>query len=162
MSQAANRTIQPAPIRHVVTVKAPPARAFAIFAGRTGDWWPKGKTPAKTPHQTIVIEPRAGGRWFERDEDGGETDWGTVLDYSPPTRLLLGWQMNAQFKFDPDFLTEVEVTFEPLADGATRVSLEHRNLERFGEAAEKTRASLDGGWPGFLKVFADFTDASDE
>ncbi len=153
-----NRTIQLAPIRRVVTVKAPPARAFSIFAARTGDWWPKGRTIAPSPHQAIVIEPRAGGRWFERAEDGAECDWGTVLDYSPPTRLLLAWRLNAQFKFDPDFLTEVEVTFEPLADGTTRVTLEHRNLERFAEAAEKTRASLDGGWPTLLKLFADFAD----
>jgi uncharacterized protein YndB with AHSA1/START domain len=157
-----NRTIHPAPIRHAVTVKAPPERAFAVFAARMGDWWPRGKTIAGKPHQSIVIEPRAGGRWFERDEDGAECEWGEVLDYAPPRRLLLGWRLNAQFKFDPEFLTEVEITFEEVEAGATRVTLEHRNLERFGDAAEKTRASLDGGWPGFLKVFADFVDACEE
>jgi uncharacterized protein YndB with AHSA1/START domain len=158
---AAARTIQPAPIRHSVTVKASPERAFAIFATRIGAWWPKGKTPG-SPHTTITIEPHAGGRWFHIAEDGSEHDWGVVLDYAPPRRLLLGWKLNAKFVFDPDFLTEVEVTFQAQDNGLTRVTLEHRNLERFAEAAEKTRASLDGGWPGFLKNFADFVDADED
>ena len=157
-----NRTIRPAPIRRAITVKADPARAFAVFTARMSDWWPKGKTIGASPHQTIVIEPRAGGRWFERSEDGTETEWGVVLDWSPPQRLLLGWRITAAFKYDPDFLTEVELTFEAQDGGVTQVTLEHRNLERFGEAAEKTRASLDGGWPTFLKAFADFTDANDD
>ncbi len=153
------KTIQPAPVRRSVTVNSSPARAFQVFTARMGDWWPRGKTVAASPHQSIVIEPRKGGRWFERAEDGTESEWGVVLAWSPPDRLLLGWQLTAAFKFDPDFLTEVEVTFEARDDGVTCVTLEHRNLERFGDAAEKTRASLDGGWPSFLKVFADFIDA---
>jgi uncharacterized protein YndB with AHSA1/START domain len=159
---AAARNIRPAPIRREVTVKAAPDRAFAMFATRMGDWWTKGKTPAKSPHQSVVIEPRAGGRWYERDETGGEYDWGVVLDYAPPVRLLLGWKLNAKFEFDPEFLTEVEISFEAQPGGLTRVHLEHRNLERFAEAAEKVRASLDGGWPGFLKIFADFIDAEED
>ncbi len=157
-----NRTIQPAPIRHAVTVKAPPARAFAIFATRVSDWWPKGKTIGAAPHRDIVIEPHAGGRWFERADDGTECDWGTVLDYAPPGRLLLGWKLNAQFKFDPDLLTEVEILFQAQPDGSTRVSLEHRDLERFAEAAETMRASLDGGWPTRLQDFADFANADQD
>jgi uncharacterized protein YndB with AHSA1/START domain len=158
---AAARTIRPAPIRHAVKVKATPERAFAVFASRIGDWWPKSAVPG-SPHRTITIEPRTGGRWYHLSEDGSEHDWGTVLDYAPPTRLLLGWRLNARFEFDPDFLTEVEVTFEGQDDGSTMVTLEHRNLERFAEAAEKTRASLNGGWPGFLKNFADFIDAEED
>ena len=158
----AARDIRPAPIRRGVMVKASPERAFTVFAARMGDWWPKGKTPAKAPHQTVVIEPRAGGRWYERDADGGEYDWGVVLDYAPPARLLLGWKLNARFEFDPGFLTEVEITFEAQPDGFTRVNLEHRNLERFGGAAEKVRASLDGGWPGFLQIFADFINTDED
>lgn len=155
-----NRTIHPAPVRRSVTVKIPPERAFVVFAERMGAWWPRGKTIGP-PHAAIIIEPRAGGRWYHTTDDGAEVEWGKVLDYAPPRRLLLGWQLNARFEYDPDFLTELEITFEPEPSGSTLVTLEHRNLERFGEAAEKTRASLDGGWPGFLRNFADFADGED-
>src|SRR5215472_17203945 len=83
---AAARTIRPAPIRHAVKVKATPERASAVFASRIGDWWPKSAVPG-SPHRTITIEPRTGGRWYHLSEDGSEHDWGTVLDYAPPTRL---------------------------------------------------------------------------
>ena len=146
------------PIVHSVEVKASPARAFEIFANRMTDWWPKGRTVAKTPHEIIVVEPRAEGRWFERDADGNEKQWGKVLAWEPPSRLLLGWQLNSNWTYDPDFLTEVELTFAPLASGGTRVTLEHRNLEKFGADAEARRGQLDGGWPRFLADFAALAD----
>ena len=145
-----------APIEKTVTVKARPARAFEMFTRDIGAWWPKGKTIGASPHAQIVIEPRAEGRWFERDGDGAETQWGKVLTWDPPGRLVLGWQLDAAFKFDPNFLTEVELAFEAAGEGKTRVTLTHRNLERYGDNAEKVAASLAGGWPSRLKNFADF------
>jgi uncharacterized protein YndB with AHSA1/START domain len=146
-----------APIVRSVIVKAPPERAFELFVGAMGDWWPKGRTVGQTPHAEIVIERRPGGRWYERSHDGVETDWGTVLDVSPPGRLLLAWQLDASFRYDPALTTEVELTFEPL-DGGTRVTLEHRDLERFGDSAARFAQQLGGGWPTFLNCYADYAD----
>ncbi len=87
-----------------------------------------------------------------------ETHWGRVLAWDPPERLLLAWQLNGQFAYDPDLVTEVELTFAPLGSGA-RVTLEHRNLERFGADAERVTGLLGGGWPGFLGGYAAFADA---
>src|SRR5579872_6101873 len=121
-----------APIVKTLTVQAPPERAFAAFTGRMGAWWPKGQTVGAKPHAEVVMEPRAGGRWFERDAEGAETQWGKVLAWEPPGRVLLAWQLNGQWAFDPDFVTELELTFTPARAGGTEVRLEHRNLERFG------------------------------
>ena len=148
-----------APIVHTVQVKAPPGRAFDLFATRMGDWWPRGKTIGRDPHAAIVIEPNAGGRWFERDAEGVETNWGKVLAWEPPTRLLLGWQLDSRFAYDPEFLTEVELTFAPAAGGGAIVTLEHRNLERFGDDAEKVAAQISQGWPELLAQFAGYSDA---
>jgi uncharacterized protein YndB with AHSA1/START domain len=109
----------------------------------------------ENPHVDVVIEPRSGGRWFEVDSQGNETPWGKVLVWEPPGRLVLGWQLNSVFTYDPDLLTEVEVTFSPQGDG-TRVTLEHRDLERFGADAEKLAGQLGGGWPGFLDQYATY------
>lgn len=146
-----------APIVQTVVVAAPPERAFALFTASMGRWWARGRTIGAKPHAEVVVEPYAGGRWFERDDDGVETQWGKVLAWEPPGRVLFGWQIDASFSFDPDLLTEVEVTFHPEGAG-TRVTLIHRDLERFGESAERVAAQLAGGWPGFIQLYAQFVE----
>lgn len=146
-----------APIIQSVTVAPAPDRAFALFTGSMGRWWQRGKTIGTKPHVEIVIEPRVEGRWFERDEDGTETDWGRVLAWDPPARILLGWQLDADFSFDPDLTTEVEIIFVPHGTG-TQVTLTHRHLERFGDSAERVASQLGGGWPTLVQMFADFAE----
>lgn len=115
-------------------------------------------TVGASPHKDIVIEPRVSGRWFERGEDGAETNWGRVLAWSSPKSVLLAWQLTASFRYDEKFETEVEVRFEPEGTQQTRITLDHRDLERFGEGADKLTASLDKGWSGFLKMFGEFAE----
>lgn len=148
-------TISPAPVRKSLRVAAPPDRAFEVFTAGLSRWWPATHSIGKAPLAAAVMEPRAGGRWFERGADGSECDWGRVLVWEPPSRLVLAWQIDAAWRFDPDLVTEVEVRFIPEGDG-TRVELEHRHLERMGETAEAARAALDspGGWGGLLEGYA--------
>ena len=149
-------TIAPAPVRKSIRVKAAPARAFETFTAGMGRWWMKSHSIGTSPQQDVVMEPRAGGRWFERGEDGSECPWGHVIAWEPPSRVLLAWQINGEWKYDPALTTEVEVRFIPDGSG-TRVELEHRNLERFGAVAEQIRGQLDseGGWSGLLERFAE-------
>jgi uncharacterized protein YndB with AHSA1/START domain len=148
--------IEPAPVVKSVTVSASPARAFEIFASGMGDWWLKTHSLTTSGQKTVVVEPRAGGRWYEIGTSGEEKEWGRVLAYEPPHRILFAWQLNADWDFDPQFQTEVEVTFEAIADGGTTVRLEHRDLANYGAKAEEARGSLDseGGWAGLLQAFA--------
>lgn len=150
-----------APIIQQVEVKCAPAKAFALFVERMGDWWPRGKTVGKGPHVEIVVEPHPDGRWYERDAEGNEVQWGKVLAWEPPGRALFGWQLGSDWQYDPDFLTELELTFVALPSGGTRVTLEHRDLERFGDLADKRRAELNGGWPTRIADFAAFADGED-
>ena len=96
-----------------------------------------------------------GGRWYEIGEDGSECDWGEVLAWEPPTRVLLAWRIGVDWQFDPKLLTEVDVRFTAIGDGETRVELEHRQLENMGEAAAKAREVFDseGGWGGLLAAY---------
>lgn len=142
------------PVRKRIRVNATPARAFDIFTAGMRRWWRGDYSINKSPIQDIVMEPRVGGRWFERGEDGSECQWGQVLAWEPPGRLLLAWQITAEWQFDPHLLTEVEVRFT--VDGAgTLVELEHR-VEGYGAAAAQMREIFDGptAWMGLLESFA--------
>jgi len=149
-----------APIIRSVQVKAPPAKAFDLFTAHMAHWWPKGRTIGKNPHVAVVMEPRVNGQWFERDADGRETHWGKVLAWEPPARLLLGWQISSQWRYEPGFVTELELTFAPAEGGGTLVTLEHRNLERFGAEAASHAEKLRGGWPTQVAEFAAYADAN--
>ena len=148
--------IRPAPVRKVIRVDATPERAFDVFTSGIGRWWPKSHKIGQADLDRPVIEPFAGGRWYELDVDGSECDIGKVSVWEPPARLVLIWQLTPEFAYDPDLITEVEVTFTPEGDG-TRVDLEHRDLERLGEKAEAMRETVSGpgGWPALLQLFAD-------
>ena len=145
-----------APVIVSVDVPCTPARAFMLFTTRIGEWWGKKQTIGRNPHVAIIIEPYPEGRWFERDAEGHESLWGKVLAWDPPARLLLGWQLNAQFQYDVAMLTEVELTFSATENGGTTVRLEHRNLERLGTDAPRVVQSISGGWPMHLGAFAAF------
>ena len=148
-------TITPAAIHKAIRVNAPPGRAFEIFTAGMSRWWLKTHTinPTKSPLQDIIMEPRQGGRWYERGADGSECQWGKVLAWEPPARLLLAWQINSSWQFDPSLVTEVEVRFAPEGSG-TKVELEHRQLERLGDAAEAMRQAFERGWGMLLEEFA--------
>jgi len=152
MNQAAELSV-----RKTITVQAFPERAFEVFAEQIGSWWPfAGKSIGTAEAETAVLEPHAGGRWFERGVDGSECEWGRVLAYEPPARLLLDWQIGADWRYDPALHTEVEVRF--IAEGdATRVELEHRGLDAFGEQAGQMQAIFDSpeGWGEILDAYAD-------
>jgi uncharacterized protein YndB with AHSA1/START domain len=148
-----------APLDYQLHVKVAPVRAFELFTARMSDWWPRGKTLGK-PHAAIVLEPRPGGRWFERDADGHEITWGRVVAWEPPARLLLDWQLGTDWTFDPALHTAVEVRFSPADGGGTLVTLEHRDLERFGRDAAAHVAKLNGGWPSRLADFGRHADAT--
>jgi len=145
------------PIVRTVRVKAAPARAFELFVSHIGKWWPRGI--GKAPHAAVIIEPGVGGRWFERDAEGIETHWGKVLSWDPPSRLVLAWQINSAWRFDPGLITEVELTFLPAEEGGTLVTLEHRHLERFGADAPGHSEKLRNGWPTRLAEFFHYADA---
>jgi uncharacterized protein YndB with AHSA1/START domain/uncharacterized protein YciI len=140
-----------------ITVDAAPQRAFDVFTAGIDRWWPRqGYSIGSAALREAVLEPRAGGRWFERGEDGSECDWGRVLVWDPPHRLVLAWQISHDWAFDPTLVTEVDVRFTAQPDGRTRIDLEHRHLDRYGEHAAQMREAYDSpnGWQGLLDGYA--------
>jgi len=159
-----SQRIAPAAIRKSIRVKASQQKAFDTFIARMGKWWLKSHSLLKSPQADVVIEPRSGGRWFEIGEDGSEQMWGRVLEWDSPNRVVLAWQLTAEWAYDPEFETTVEVTF--MTDGdETLVEFEHRDLERFGPKAEEIRggyeSGMDGGWAQLLENYRQAADNGD-
>jgi uncharacterized protein YndB with AHSA1/START domain len=144
------------PVRKELLIKASAERAFRAFTEEMGGWWPRTHHIGKSEMRDVILEPREGGRWYEIGVDGSQCNWGKVLIWSPPRRLVLAWQITAAWQYDPDFLTEVEVQFLEEGTRQTRLKLEHRNIERFGVKAESIWSAFDseGGWMGIISAFA--------
>ena len=140
-----------------ITVPLSPARAFELFTSRMSEFWPTEHSIGSAELAEVVIEPRLGGRWFERGVDGTECRWGRVAAWEPPRKVVLLWQIGANWHYDPDFETEVEVTFAEDGSDHTRVDVRHINLQRYGDTTEQMRAIFDDpkGWAGTLARFAD-------
>ena len=93
---------QIAPVTRTVTVNVPQTHAFSVFTDGIAKWWPfQSHKVGKQAAETVIMEPRASGRWFERAADGTECMWGHVLAWDPPQRLLLAWEINAAWESDP-------------------------------------------------------------
>jgi uncharacterized protein YndB with AHSA1/START domain len=143
-------------IRREVVVPVSADRAFEVFTSRMTDWWPPEHHIGSAPIEQIVIEPFEGGRWYTRHEDQSETSTGFVLAWDPPERLVITWQIGADWRYHPDLVTTVEITFLAEAPDRTLVRLEHRDLERFGPEAERMRDTFSGpgAWSATLSAYA--------
>lgn len=146
------------------TVALPLERAFAFFTESFGSWWPAAYHIGAVEMADAIIEPRVGGRWYELGIDGTECDWGRVLTWEPPHRLVVTWQITGHWQFDPDPARASEIEFRFTAEGPeqTTVTLEHRHLDRLvdGKAIADTIVEQGGGWSTVLELFAKTAEAN--
>jgi uncharacterized protein YndB with AHSA1/START domain len=146
-------------IRHEIVVDAPIDRAFRVFTEDFDRIKPREHNMLAVDIAETVFEPRAGGRIYDRGVDGSECQWARVLAYEPPDRVTFSWDISPQWQIESDVekASEVEVTFAAEGADRTRVTLEHRNLDRHGEGWEGLREGVggEGGWPLYLERFAD-------
>ena len=143
-------------VKKQIVVETSQQRAFRTFTDGIDRWWPRDHHIGQSPLERMIVEPRAGGRWYSICKDGSEVDVGKVLAWEPPQRLVLSWQITAQWQYDPAFSTEVEIGFFAEGPRRTRVELEHRQLERFGGDAETMQKAFDSddAWVASLQGFA--------
>ena len=154
MSTQAQDTV----VRSEIVVDAPLERAFAVFTGQFDRIKPREHNMLAVDIAETVLEPREGGRIYDRGVDGSECSWARVLAFEPPHRLVFSWDIGPtwQVETDPGRSSEVEVRFVAESPERTRVSLEHRHLERHGQGWESVRDGVahDQGWPLYLQRYA--------
>jgi uncharacterized protein YndB with AHSA1/START domain len=136
------------PLELEFTVECSPEHAFSTWTERIDQWWPKGHSVSSDPDLAVVIEPRLGGRIFERTPSGDEHDWGEVTTWEPPRAFGYLWHI-AQDRSDA---TDVEIRFEPAGE-RTRVTIQHAGWERLGARAEHLRGRNRKGWAGVIPLY---------
>jgi hypothetical protein len=141
------------PLRLAFTVRCPQPHAFTAWAEGCSSWWPGGHSVSGDP-AAVVLEPRVGGRIFERTRTGEEVDWGEVTGWEPPRRLAYLWHLRR----DRDDATDVEITFVDRGDGTTRVEIEHTGWERLGAEAETWRQRNERGWTTLIPHYTEVAE----
>jgi uncharacterized protein YndB with AHSA1/START domain len=136
-------------VRKSIRVPAPVDEAFRIFTERPIEWLPPGHTFVRSP-QSITMEPRAGGRYYERGADGAEVTRGTIIDWAPPRRLVVTWRVGPGWRpvFDDDHASRIEVEFAAAGPDVTEVVLTYTKLSRHGEMAGLIRSAIAAPGPG--------------
>jgi uncharacterized protein YndB with AHSA1/START domain len=137
------------PLRLSYEIQCPADHAFEIWTARLSDWWPKGHSVSGDPGTVVVLEPRVGGRIFERTPDGTEIDWGEITQWDPPHRLGYLWHISR----DRSDATDVELTFVDRGDGSTRLDIVHSGWERLGAGGQAYRQANTGGWNALIPNF---------
>lgn len=140
MTQPATAPIPP--VHRSVSVSWAPADAFARFTRDFGTWWPRqmlsiGGKLVKSVH----FDCRVGGQIVEELVDGRRFQWGKVLVWDPPRRVLFTWHPSK----DEATAQDVEVRFTPEGTG-TLVELISTGWERLGEKGRSARKGYDMGW----------------
>lgn len=154
-----------------IRVKAPIERAFSVFVEQMESWWPASHHIGGTPFEAIFVEPRVGGRWYERNAKGEHCDWGTVLAWDPPHRVRFSWHVGPghdqpDWVYDSDMTkaSEVEIRFRQEGKNDTLIELEHSKIERHGESAVQLRELFDGpgAWITILERFSETVERSSD
>jgi uncharacterized protein YndB with AHSA1/START domain len=133
-----------APIRREVLVAVPPERAFDLFTGSMGRWWPMATHSVYGAGATVAFEQ---GRLVERLGDQS-AEWGVVLAWEPPHLLRMTWHPGNPVEES----TDLTVRFLP-HDRGTRVELVHAGWERHA-LGEQAARNYGDGWPIVLGEFA--------
>jgi uncharacterized protein YndB with AHSA1/START domain len=138
------------PVRQSVRVRRPIEAAFELFTRDIGTWWPVETHHVRGDVEAVVFEGGLGGRIYERSRSGETTEWGRVLAWEPPSRVVFTWERTR----GSGAATEVEVRFFAEEPTITRVDLEHRGWERLADHVEQRERYLNG-WPFVVGRFAD-------
>lgn len=135
------------PIVRAVTVQAPASRAFDVFTDGIAHWWPLASYSLNGPKADDVAF--VDGTIVETSDDGATCVWGTVLEWTPPHRVVFTWAPGG----GPS--TVVTVDFEA-DDDRTRVVLTHSGWEALGDdvADRHAQYSGDDAWVWVLDLYA--------
>lgn len=145
------------PVRQATLVRSSVEHTFDVFVRTIGVWWPRQPYSVGGDRvRDVTVEPHVGGRVYETWEDGTVREWGRLLAWQPPHRLVMSWVCSPA-------TTEVELTFAEIGPSLTRVAVEHRGWEALSaeqlaqdcaQPGGYASGGFDRGWATILAALA--------
>jgi hypothetical protein len=143
------------PMRLSFEIQCSAEHAFEVWTTRLPSWWPKGHSASGDPETVVTLEPRLGGRIFERTTDGTEIEWGEITIWEPPQRLGYLWHIAR----DRQDATDVDLHFVDLGDGTSRLDIVHTGWERLGVEGPAFREANSSGWNSLIPRFVEAAES---
>lgn len=133
-----------------IVVRVGTDRAFTSWHENVHLWWPRGHHISGDASGVMVFEAHAGGRFYERTEDGREFDYGEIVDFEPHALLRYTFFLGTGAAHP----TLVEVRFTAIEQG-TRVDVRH-HAHAAGERFAQTAKIFHASWERTLASFGEF------
>jgi hypothetical protein len=127
-------------VQQHLEIKATPEKAFAAVLHRFG----KRNTRPDGQSLDLILEPKAGGRWYRDRGNGVGHFWGVVQAIKSPALLELSGPMFMSYPA----INHVEVKIEPSAVGS-KLTLRHRAV---GMIDPDHRKNVSTGWAHMLEL----------
>jgi len=133
-------------IHKSVKVGRPIDVAFKLFTDQIGSWWPSHTHSfIEGGNATCILEPKVGGRIYERNPEGKEHTIGEVTAFEPPELIAFTWNHG-----EGKGTTQIEVRFSAIGD-RTLLELKHFGWENV--SADETAVGYDSGWDVVLAYY---------
>jgi len=121
-----------------IDIKGTPSKVFAAMLEQFG----RKNTRPDGESLDLILEPKAGGRWYRDRGKGTEHLWGFVQVIKPPVLLELSGPMFMSYPA----INHVEIKVEE-GSGSCRVTLRHRAV---GMIDPEHRKGVTTGWGHML------------
>jgi len=130
-------------IEQDIVIGAPRARVFEALTGDLGAWWGRPYIQDHDRVQSVMLEPRVGGRFIERWSEDEGAIWCTVTDFKKDERIILHGAM----AMAGAVYGVIRFDLEDAKGGTTRLRLSHHAI---GEVNEELQKGYGGGWKDLL------------
>ncbi|OGT25178.1 MAG: hypothetical protein A2Z17_01970 [Gammaproteobacteria bacterium RBG_16_66_13] len=147
-------------VQQSVEVPTDSETAFKLWTAGINEWWKRGSHYWNDGKRALGLrfEPSVGGRFIEvYDAATGEgLEIGRIRVWEPGKRLVYGWR---EADWAAEEITEVEVLFESVGLGQTRVTVTHSGWETVRDP-ERNRRLREGYGYGLNELLGWYREAS--
>jgi DNA-binding transcriptional ArsR family regulator/uncharacterized protein YndB with AHSA1/START domain len=132
-------------VEQEVTINAPAERVFEALTNDISPWWGAPYLITEAP-QSIILEPKVGGRMYEESGAGEGALWAMVTAIKKNEHL----ELTGPIGMSGALHSIATINLEPKNEGeATLVKFSHQAI---GQLGEETQANYNAGWQDLLGV----------
>ena len=139
-------------IRRSVSVRVPRDRAFSAWTKHIDLWWPPSHRRGRDA-STLILETGPGGRLYESGNDGNDREFGRVVEWDPPARLVWDFFLGTGAAHP----TRVNITFHEVEEG-TRVDVVHTPGPAGEERYNEKMHIYKSAWTHVLEGFEHYLE----